>query len=116
MNHEAADFSPRSPSMIGFITPCRRYRLRLRSKRMNQVATLTDLRRHSPWVWLYCERCQHRAPMAFTPLIIRWGPGASSDRLRRSARCTKCGGKGATLQHPGWVDAQAGFQPFPVDH
>jgi hypothetical protein len=25
------------------------------------------------------------------------------------------GHKGATLQHSGWVDAQAGFAPFPAD-
>jgi hypothetical protein len=38
--------------------------------------------------------------MALMPLIIRWGGGASSDRLRASARCVKCGKRGADLQHP----------------
>jgi len=38
--------------------------------------------------------------MAIAPLIIRWGGDASSDLLRRSARCTCCGSKGADLQHP----------------
>jgi hypothetical protein len=38
--------------------------------------------------------------MALAPLIIRWGGDASSDILRRSARCTCCGSKGADLQHP----------------
>ena len=35
----------------------------------------------------FCERCLYRKPAAFTPVIIRWGPDASSDILRRSARC-----------------------------
>jgi hypothetical protein len=38
--------------------------------------------------------------MALTPLIIRWGGDASSELLRRSARCMRCGQKGADLQHP----------------
>ena len=41
------------------------------------------------------------------------GSNASSDTLRRCAKCTACGHKGATLQHPGWVDSVVGFQPFP---
>jgi len=34
--------------------------------------------------------------------------------LRRSARCVKCGHKGATLQHPGWTNSIVGFEPFPM--
>jgi len=45
---------------------------------------------------------------------IRWGPDTSSDKLRQCARCTACGHKGATLQHPGWAGANIGFQPFPA--
>jgi hypothetical protein len=52
--------------------------------------------------------------MAFAPLIIRWGPDTSSDRLRQAARCTQCGGKGAMLMHPSYVDAILPFQPFPA--
>jgi hypothetical protein len=52
--------------------------------------------------------------MAFAPLVIRWGADTSSDMLRRCARCTKCGTKGATLQQPGWMGEQIGFAPFPV--
>jgi hypothetical protein len=80
---------------------------------VSSVPSLAELRQHSAWFWLWCERCLHRAPVAFVPLMIRWGSDASSDKLRHSARCTKCGNKGATLQHPGWIDAQAGFAPFP---
>jgi hypothetical protein len=78
------------------------------------VPTLAELRRHSAWFWLYCERCLHHAPVAFVPLMIRWGADASSDKLRQSARCTKCGHKGATLQHPSWAGEGIGFQPFPT--
>ena len=55
---------------------------------------LEQLRRGHPWCWVVCERCLHRRPVAFVPLIIRWGPDASSNLIRRSARCTECGGKG----------------------
>jgi hypothetical protein len=40
------------------------------------------------------------AAMALAPLIIRLGGDATSELLRRSARCTYCGSKGADLQHP----------------
>jgi hypothetical protein len=39
------------------------------------------------------------------------GADASSDKLQRGARCTKCGTKGATLQQPGWMGEQIGFAP-----
>jgi hypothetical protein len=52
--------------------------------------------------------------MAIAPLIIRWGSDASSDMLRRSARCSKCDHKGATLMLPSWVSTTVGFAPFPV--
>jgi hypothetical protein len=50
--------------------------------------------------------------MLFVPLIARMGADTSSDKLRRCARYTVCGNKGATLQHRGWVDSVIGFQPF----
>jgi hypothetical protein len=85
-----------------------------------RVATLGELHRPPGWVWLYCARsvplCQHRAPMALAPLVIRWGPDTSGDVLRRCARCQKCGHKGATLQCLGWVgNGVADWQAFPVD-
>jgi hypothetical protein len=71
-----------------------------------------------PWVWIDCTNtaanCHHSAPMAVTPLVIRWGFGTSSDKLRASARCTKCGHKGASLRAPSWKDSVVGVQPFPV--
>ena len=80
------------------------------------MPTLAELRASSPWVWVYCRQtdCAHQAPMAFAPLIIRWGAHTSSDRLRNSARCTRCGGRGATLMHPSYMDRVVGFQPFPI--
>ena len=78
------------------------------------VPTLGELRKSSSWVWVWCERCQHHAPMAYVPLMIRWGADVSSDKLRQCAWCTACGHKGATLQHPGWAGAHIGFQPFPT--
>jgi hypothetical protein len=77
--------------------------------------TLGELQRSHPWTWLWCERCQHRAPFAFAAAVIRWGPNASSDVLRQRARCTACGHKGATLTHPTWGGNSIGFLPFPTD-
>ena len=76
--------------------------------------TLGELQRTTPWVWLWCERCQRHAPLAFAIAVILWGPEASSDKLRAGARCTSCGGKGATLQRPGWAGNHIGFYPFPA--
>ena len=59
-------------------------------ERAPTIPTLEQLRRSTPWCWVVCERCLHRQPIAFVPLIIRLGPDASSDLLRRSARCSKC--------------------------
>jgi hypothetical protein len=52
--------------------------------------------------------------MAIAPMIIRWGPDASSDMLRRAARCSKCGAKGATLMFPSWVSSTVGLAPFTI--
>ena len=77
-------------------------------------ATLGDLQRATPWVRLWCERCQHHSPLACAVALIRWGASASSDVLRERARCTACGRKGATLQHPSWAGEHVGFELFPV--
>jgi hypothetical protein len=76
--------------------------------------TLGDLQHASPWGWLNCEKCQHHAPLARAVRVIRWGAHTSSDKLRRCARCTACGHKGATIQHPGWAGEHIGFMPFPA--
>jgi hypothetical protein len=75
--------------------------------------TLGDLQRVTPWLWLNCERCQHYAPLECAVAVNRWGRDASSDVLRRRARCTACGHKGATLQRPSWGGTDVGFLPYP---
>ena len=35
--------------------------------------TLGDLQRATPWVWVWCENCQHSAPLACAVAVIRWG-------------------------------------------
>lgn len=58
------------------------------------------------WFWLDCKRmeCKYRVAVAFTPFAIRWGFHASVEVLRKSARCTACGGKGAETTLPSWGD------------
>jgi hypothetical protein len=88
------------------------------------VPTLGELQRDSSkWVWAICNgldasgriACLHRAPLALAPFVIRWGPDASSNVMRQRLRCAVCGHRGAVLQHPSWIDAQIGEQPFPVE-
>ena len=86
----------------------------LTSMERGPIPTLGELQRATPWVWLWCERCQHHAPLACAVAVIRWGADASSDRLRQRARCSACGKKGATIQHPGWGGKDVGFLPFPT--
>jgi hypothetical protein len=77
--------------------------------------TLGNLQRSTPWVWMHCERCQHKAPFACAVANIRWGAEVSSDKLRQCARCTDCGSRGATIPHPGWGANSLGFLPFPIE-
>jgi hypothetical protein len=78
------------------------------------VATFANLRGVTPWLWVICERCLYRSPTALAPWIIRWGADASSNMLRRPARCTQCDGKGATIQIPGWGGLQMPVQEWPT--
>jgi hypothetical protein len=81
------------------------------------VPTLGQLRAETPWLWVYCgaRYCNHSAPLALVPVIIRWGADASSDVLRHRARCCACGHLGATLRHPSWGDSIIGWKPFSID-
>jgi hypothetical protein len=65
----------------------------------NPALEIRRLSRLSPTRTGACDR----APVACAVPVIRWGVSVSSDKLRQSARCTACGHKGATIQHPGWV-------------
>jgi hypothetical protein len=77
------------------------------------LPTLGELQQTSCWWWLHCERCQHKAAFMCAVAVIRWGANVSSDKLRQCARCTGCGGKGATLTHPTWGGNSVGFMTFP---
>ena len=67
------------------------------------VPSLRQLQWTSCWWWCHCRNvnCQHRAPVVLAPVMIVFGCDASSDVLRERARCSKCGGLGAMLFHPG---------------
>ena len=64
--------------------------------------TLEEMRQAAPCLWVNCRNreCLQRSPLAITPLIIRRGANASSNRLRQNARRQRCGKRGADLQHP----------------
>lgn len=109
MSGEPARFSGKD--LDRWIASRRRYKSK---SQPGPRATLGDLQRSTPWVWLWCERCQHHSPLACAVGVIRWGTAASSDLLRERVRCTACGNKGATLQHPSWEGEHVGFQPFPA--
>lgn len=79
--------------------------------------TLGELARIPPrWFWLSCDNisCSHKAATAIVPFIIRWGQDAPGDLIGKSARCQKCGHRGATMHHPSWEGAIRGHQSFPV--
>jgi hypothetical protein len=80
------------------------------------VPTLAELRRDVSWFWAHCanHRCSHYAPVALAVPIIRFGADASSDVLRQNARCSRCGGRGCTLQHPSHKDLLRGLAAFPT--
>jgi hypothetical protein len=81
------------------------------------LPSIGQLRKGQCGIWAHCHNieCGHTVPRALAPLIIRWGASASSDLIRRSLRCGKCGRKGATLTIPSWVDMRIGQAPFPVE-
>jgi hypothetical protein len=71
------------------------------------------------WCWLYCgnarcERAYSPAAIALAPYVIRWGANASSNLLRRSARCSTCGHKGATLRVKQDDPAHDDYAVFPT--
>lgn len=80
-----------------------------RQSREGQRPTLGDLQRATPWVWLYCERCPHHASLACAVAVIRWGPDASSDRLRQWTRCTACGSNARPSSAPAGQAGTSGF-------
>lgn len=79
------------------------------------VPTLAQLRACCPWLWVHCPKCIRFVAIALAPWIIRWGGSASSDMLRESFTCARCGHKGALLQHPSMHSCDDGFPMFPVE-
>lgn len=83
------------------------------------IPTIGQLAAHVDWTWLDCNGCGHRTAIRYAPLIERYGADASSDVIRRNARCKACGHKGARLFHPSWNGGKKGgvkgWAPFPVD-
>jgi hypothetical protein len=84
MSGEPANFNARA--MARWLA--KRGRPRTKRQQPGPRPTLGDLQRATPWVWVWCEKCQHHAPLACAVAVIRWGPNTSSDKLRRCARCT----------------------------
>jgi hypothetical protein len=80
------------------------------------VPTLAQLRAGGgSRLWVYCAHngCDHKAPLPLAPIIL-YGPQASSNALRRKARCTRCGNLGAVTSHPGTCLGFIG-QSWPVN-
>ncbi len=71
---------------------------------------------HIHWCWIKCtnQTCRQMAAVAIVPYIIRWGPDGWQEKLRQTARCSKCGKRGIALQHPIWAGSDTGWAPIPV--
>jgi hypothetical protein len=78
MSGEPADFDPRA---LAQWLAKRGQTYRTPRQAPGPRPTLAQLRERHSWLWVWCERCHHHAPMALVPFIIRWGPG----RVERSA-------------------------------
>jgi hypothetical protein len=87
----------------------------MRSSDPPSVPTLGELHREPGWWWLICETCLHTRAIPLAPFVIRWGRHASSDVLRRNARCSACGHRGAVMRHPSFYDSGVRYQPFPAE-
>jgi hypothetical protein len=74
MSGEPAKFSGKD--MERWLATRRRYR-----SKPSPRATLADLQRSTPWVWLWCARCQHHAPLA----CARGGHPLGWDGINRCA-------------------------------
>jgi len=85
---------------------------RARRQEIEETRARNALGRLLIWTDLYpCRPISTR----FWHRYARRREDASSDKLRAGARCTSCGGKGATLQRQGWAGNHIGFYPFPTE-
>ncbi len=80
------------------------------------IPTLGELNSAPPhWVWWYCDACGRSVAVPLAPFLIRWGPDASSDALRKNPRCTKCSHRGGTIRLPSHSSSQMAHSLFPVE-
>lgn len=80
------------------------------------VPTIGELAAGATWVWAHCAvPCNHSAAIPLAPIIARFGPETSSDRLRSALQCSLCGRRGVEIVIPRWADPQRGYAKLPVD-
>ncbi len=98
------------PGRDGHIYP------RQKREKPGPVLTLSQLHKGSLWLMAHCTRtgCNHGRPISVAWAVIRWGPDASSDVLRRNLVCEACGHRGAVLYHPSWSLDLGMFGLWPV--
>lgn len=77
--------------------------------------TIGDLLAEAGWVILNCENpaCGRRVATQLPAFIEKFGPDASSDLVRDTARCAECGHKGVTTTTPSWAGADKRWSVFP---
>jgi hypothetical protein len=80
---------------ITHLDDCRAARNAWGMKRVTPSPTLEQLRSGHPRCWVVREKCLHRRPVAFVPLIIRWRPDTSSDALQ-----ARTGARGRSIGSP----------------
>ena len=59
-----------------------------------------ELTHGDKWMWFWCPKCRHHAPLPLAPLAILFGMDVATIDAARHATCSVCGHKGATLQRP----------------
>lgn len=79
----------------------------------NKVPTVGQLFEEPGWLWIVCEKCNHRKPVRTQSLIQQWGRDTSSNAILRSLRCKRCEWKRAKFQSPSWGGSQNQWASFP---
>ena len=85
----------------------------------HEVPSIGKLQQTTPgWMTAWCchGACGHRGAFALAVFAILWGPGKSSNELRRRLVCPACGRQGMEIMipsqtgHPG-----GGWAAFPAE-
>jgi hypothetical protein len=68
------------------------------------MPTLGELLAENEWMWIACinPKCLYSQPTMLAPLVEKYGADRSSDFLRQTAICPRCGHKGASLTARSW--------------